>query len=674
MIKSFFLTFLISCQILLSAQNKLFQKRALIIAIGEYPVFSEWGSISSGNDIPLIKTALVNQLFTNDCISILKDSVATKQGIVASINQLIKKTTIGDYVVIHYSGHGQQITDDNGDEIDGYDEALVPYDAPAFYENNSNYRGELHLRDDEFGQLLDNLRKKIGKDGQLIVTIDACHSGTGTRGDAKVRGGNAPFEIPFFKNSKKKAREQGSGVYEINIEHDQEQTEKSPFIIISATQFNELDYETTDDDGNPVGPLSYSIAKTFASIKPEETYHSIFMKTMSIMSKKVPYQTPTIEGAYRNKLFNGKIVLQQEYFKINQILSSKAILLDGGKIQGVGNGDKIGLYPAGTLSTENIQPLITGYIEDADNFNSKIILNKDYQIENQQKYWVFVIEKKIEGKCNIKLHGFTDLSFKRDLKKLLKEYHLVNVDTTISELTIINKKDRIIIQQNAQGINLFELKKPVETEQINTIISQYAQSEFIRKLSLNDENYRVEIEMIPVVPAFDKDGEVLTNHQGNFIIKDTLKIESLIQDGKIYVDENDYIMLKIINKGKKDTYFNIIELQPDGHITPVFPLEATPTSEIFLEAGQTFIPRNFLVTGFAPPYGPEMYKVFATLNPINLTSIITKQGSASKGSLSDIEKVILSTYSNSKGDESSSVRKRESGSTFDFIFIIKDKD
>jgi len=62
-------------------------------------------------------------------------------------------------------------------------------------------------------------------------------------------------------------------------------------------------------------------------------------------------------------------------------------------------------------------------------------------------------------------------------------------------------------------------------------------------------------------------------------------------------------------------------------------------------------------TGFAPPYGTEIYKVFATPKPINLTSIITKQNSSTKGSLSDIEKVIMGTYGNTKSDETDVIKK-----------------
>ena len=164
-----------------------------------------------------------------------------------------------------------------------------------------------------------------------------------------------------------------------------------------------------------------------------------------------------------------------------------------------------------------------------------------------------------------------------------------------------------------------------------------------------------------------------TDAQNNFIVKDTLNIEDLMVNGKLHVAENDYFMLKITNTGKKNTYFNIIELQPDGIITATLPQENSESRELFVKVGQSITPRNFLIAGFYPPYGTEMYKVFATPKPINLTPIITKRSTLTKGSMSDLEKVVLSSYGGTRGSENSSVKKKDSGSTYDLTFIIKDK-
>lgn len=67
-------------------------KHGLIIAIGEYPKETDWKPISSVNDIPLIKNALVKQGF-NDIDSI-KNEQATKAGIIKAfeaLNARVKK-------------------------------------------------------------------------------------------------------------------------------------------------------------------------------------------------------------------------------------------------------------------------------------------------------------------------------------------------------------------------------------------------------------------------------------------------------------------------------------------------------------------------------------------------------------------------------------------------------
>lgn len=94
----------------------------------------------------------------------------------------------GDVVYIHYSGHGQQMTDVHNDEKDGLDECWIPYDA--YRKASATYHGEKHLTDDELNVYLNAIRNKIGAKGKLLVVIDACHSGDGTRGDEDevVRG------------------------------------------------------------------------------------------------------------------------------------------------------------------------------------------------------------------------------------------------------------------------------------------------------------------------------------------------------------------------------------------------------------------------------------------------------------------------------------------------------
>ena len=103
-------------------------------------------------------------------------------------------------VYIHFSGHGQLVTDVNGDEKDGWDEAWIPYDAYLHYDGSRD-KGEKHLIDDEINALLTAIRNKIGSEGKMLVVVDACHSGDSSRGqdDEIVRGVKEEFVIPIGK-------------------------------------------------------------------------------------------------------------------------------------------------------------------------------------------------------------------------------------------------------------------------------------------------------------------------------------------------------------------------------------------------------------------------------------------------------------------------------------------
>jgi len=118
---------------------------------------------------------------------VIQDDAATTTGIKDGIIEFSGNLNPGDFAYVFFSGHGQQVKDDNQDEGDGYDEAFVPYNSPEKFVKGKN-EGQYLIRDDEFSELFDQLRTKIGKNGHLVVVLDSCHSGTGTRGVRLMRG------------------------------------------------------------------------------------------------------------------------------------------------------------------------------------------------------------------------------------------------------------------------------------------------------------------------------------------------------------------------------------------------------------------------------------------------------------------------------------------------------
>ncbi len=176
-------------------------KRALVVGIGEYPAQSGWGRINGDNDIDIVCSFLADNGFTREGIVTLRNAQATKANIVRQLNSIAGTAKSGDYIYIHFSGHGQQITDTSGDENEGYDESWIPYDALKAY-TAGVYEGENHLVDDQLNDLLRAIREKIGSTGKLTVVADACHSGDSSRGEEDeedgliIRGTTDCFEIP----------------------------------------------------------------------------------------------------------------------------------------------------------------------------------------------------------------------------------------------------------------------------------------------------------------------------------------------------------------------------------------------------------------------------------------------------------------------------------------------
>ena len=171
--------------LLLSLSVTAQTKRALIIGLGEQQD-KAWNKINGDKDVPLVQVMLKYAGFKS--VMTLVNRQATKVGIVGALKRMMASCKHGDVVYIHYSGHGQQMTDVHNDERDGLDECWIPYDACR--KASATYHGEKHLTDDELNVYLNAIRNKIGAKGKLLVVIDACHSGDGTRGedDDIVRG------------------------------------------------------------------------------------------------------------------------------------------------------------------------------------------------------------------------------------------------------------------------------------------------------------------------------------------------------------------------------------------------------------------------------------------------------------------------------------------------------
>ncbi|GAX37360.1 caspase family protein [Nodularia sp. NIES-3585] len=165
------------------------RKLALLVGINEYS-----GNITplSGcvNDVLMQKELLTYRFgFNPQDILTLTDQQATRQNILTAFEEhLIKQAKPGDVVVFHFSGHGSQVQDPDGDSPDGLNSTLVPVDGDLPMGYPAIGGTVQHIMGHTLFLLMSALQTE-----NVTVVLDSCHSGGGTRGIFRVRsmdGGN----------------------------------------------------------------------------------------------------------------------------------------------------------------------------------------------------------------------------------------------------------------------------------------------------------------------------------------------------------------------------------------------------------------------------------------------------------------------------------------------------
>lgn len=159
------------------------EKYAVLIGIEKYPNLRQRPDLKVNlpgprNDVEKMRELLIRRFgFKSQNIRLLLD--AEKPDIEDAIrNWLRRRLRAGDVALIHFSGHGIRIPDQNRDEADRKDEALVCNDFhPAVT------RLEHLILDDELAQWLKELQRR---GAHVTMIVDACHSGTVYRAIACV--------------------------------------------------------------------------------------------------------------------------------------------------------------------------------------------------------------------------------------------------------------------------------------------------------------------------------------------------------------------------------------------------------------------------------------------------------------------------------------------------------
>jgi hypothetical protein len=257
-------------------------KRALCVGINDYPGTNSdlSGCVNDANDWAEVLQSRGYQVET------LLDNQAARQALVDGLTNLVSGARAGDALVFTFSGHGSWLPDDDGDEPDGRDEMLCPYDI-----NNEQY-----LMDDDLAEIF----KQKPKDVHLYFISDSCHSGSVARfAPDPLRSVNRMPKIrllpplEFVKDPKIRDR-----IPLAMQAQSSSRGEVYPALLLSGCRDNEFSYDA-DFGGRPNGAMTRAAIDELKNNPPtpQEWYRAIRKR---LPSRHYP-QSPQLFGGTKAK-------------------------------------------------------------------------------------------------------------------------------------------------------------------------------------------------------------------------------------------------------------------------------------------------------------------------------------------------------------------------------------
>jgi len=301
-------------------------RRALMVGIENYPEATGWPQLSGPRaDVLALRRAFIERAgFREQDIRVLFDAAATHAAILETFHELIEASQQDDVLVFYFAGHGSQVEDLDGDEADGMDETLVPFDA----HNEDGTAND--ILDDQIAALIETANRSVE---HVVLIMDCCSSGTNVRGskpmtkryvDPKVRG------LEGTRGSLSVRRQIDSDYFPPS--HD------LSYVSMGACRANQSAHEYTvpgDLEQTTIhGLFTYCLVRQLYAMDAGMSYWDLGDRLRRDVIALNPLQTPVVEGTLAGRnIFSGGAVTLERYFVVEK--AGRGWRLNGGRIDGL---------------------------------------------------------------------------------------------------------------------------------------------------------------------------------------------------------------------------------------------------------------------------------------------------------------------------------------------------
>ena len=287
-------------------------KHALLIGIGDYRSSGLKSLEGPATDLAITSDILTRRLgCAPEDIRVLRDAFA----------QLAATVAPGDFVYIHYSGHGSLTPDLNGDEPSGYDQTWVSFGAraPAAGATPEGL-DDFDVLDDEINAWLAPI---LAHAGPLVFVSDSCHSATVTRGQA-----------PPIRAVPRDEREHPLGRLPVPPH-----LFKPDAVRIGAARDVQVAGELTVA-GLHYGRFTWHWAEALENAGPGTTWDQVFQRAAAGVHEDQDFtQEPQLEGDPRLTILGGELAEPARTVQVRMVRSRGGIVsLAAGELAGVTKG------------------------------------------------------------------------------------------------------------------------------------------------------------------------------------------------------------------------------------------------------------------------------------------------------------------------------------------------
>ena len=257
-------------------------KLALCIGINDYP---GTGSDLAGcvNDARDWGGVFQAREYT---VSYLLDGAATGKAMRKALLKILGEASSGDSVIIQYSGHGSFVADKDGDEPDGTDECLCPYDVQT--------NGP--ITDDELSEIYASRAAGV----KLAVISDSCHSGTVAKfapiqTPPTVVGKKAPQrKVRFLPPATFLPARQVTGMGP-RLRRAASPPGRHEALLMAGCQDSEYSYDAWFQ-GRPNGAFTFVAIQTLSKLPKSATYQRWYDEIRKVLPSQQYPQIPNLYG------------------------------------------------------------------------------------------------------------------------------------------------------------------------------------------------------------------------------------------------------------------------------------------------------------------------------------------------------------------------------------------